>query len=130
MDLCRSNGCLVGQDAFLRGWEWAWHCWPVVARTQRRRLSPEADARERLSTRLAELEQRLQRLEARVRVAGASRPVAPPRGGRSASRKAKAPAVRARCPGCRLELPRGRRGDSCVWCGFVFEAAAGSWPGP
>jgi len=29
---------------------------------------------------------------------------------------------RPRCPGCLLELPPGRRGDSCVWCGFVFEA--------
>ncbi|RKG67751.1 hypothetical protein D7V88_40955, partial [Corallococcus terminator] len=32
--------------------------------------------------------------------------------------------ARPRCPGCTLELPRGRRGESCVWCGFVFAAVA------
>jgi hypothetical protein len=31
-------------------------------------------------------------------------------------------AAKLRCPGCLLELPKGRRGDSCVWCGFVFDA--------
>ncbi len=29
---------------------------------------------------------------------------------------------RATCAGCSLELPAGRRGASCVWCGFRFDA--------
>ena len=29
---------------------------------------------------------------------------------------------RPRCPGCMLELPQGRKGQSCVWCGFRFDA--------
>jgi hypothetical protein len=95
----------------------------VVARTQRRRLSPEADARERLSTRIAELEQRLRRLEARVRVA-------PQKVSPSPDRPVKRARPQARCPGCLLELPRGRHGEACVWCGFVFEAAGGSRRAP
>ncbi len=61
-------------------------------------------------------------LEARVRVLTAA--------GRQADEQAQAAqnlrAARARpklrCPGCTLELPKGRRGDSCVWCGFMFSA--------
>jgi hypothetical protein len=30
--------------------------------------------------------------------------------------------ARPRCPGCTLELPRGRRKETCVWCGFHFSA--------
>lgn len=29
---------------------------------------------------------------------------------------------RPRCPGCLLELPKGRKGETCTWCGFVFAA--------
>ncbi len=34
----------------------------------------------------------------------------------------RAPKSRPRCPGCTLELPKGRRGVECVWCGFRFDA--------
>lgn len=73
--------------------------------------------------RIAELEDRVRILEARVRSFSvqsrkdaASTKVAP--------RAARA-RPRPRCPGCTLELPKGRRGDSCVWCGFVFSAIGG-----
>jgi hypothetical protein len=70
--------------------------------------------------RLEALEDRVRILEARVRdlarakIEGAT----PPTGQRAAARTRPRP----RCPGCTLELPKGRRGDSCVWCGFVFSA--------
>ncbi len=32
---------------------------------------------------------------------------------------------RPRCPGCTLEVPKGRRGETCVWCGFMFSAVGG-----
>ncbi|TQF09509.1 hypothetical protein FJV41_44205 [Myxococcus llanfairpwllgwyngyllgogerychwyrndrobwllllantysiliogogogochensis] len=78
----------------------------------------------RLSTRVAALEDRVRRLEARLRAAS-PRPVATPRStsGRAAEpSKPESRRARPRCPGCTLELPPGRRGESCVWCGFVFSA--------
>lgn len=77
----------------------------------------------RLSARIAALEDRVRRLEARLRVESAARLSARP----TAARTASAPTPvssrpRPRCPGCTLELPRGRRGEACVWCGFVFAA--------
>ncbi len=76
----------------------------------------------RLHARIAELEQRIQLLEARMR-----RVVAEAEGKGQAEGKGRKPAARSvrprpRCPGCRLELPKGPRGESCVWCGFMFEA--------
>ncbi|AGC45525.1 hypothetical protein MYSTI_04227 [Myxococcus stipitatus DSM 14675] len=86
--------------------------------------SPE-EVHARLSSRVAALEDRVRRLEARLRAAS-PRPVAP--AARGASGRAAEPVApvsrraRPRCPGCTLELPPGRRGESCVWCGFVFSA--------
>jgi hypothetical protein len=78
-----------------------------------------------LRARIEELELRVKLLEARVR-AGLGQARAPQREAARASRVARAARrVRAkpRCPGCLLELPRGPSGESCVWCGFRFEAA-------
>lgn len=70
-----------------------------------------------LEARILDLELRLKLLEAKVR----SVAQAAPEGRKAAGRPKK---ERPRCPGCLLELPPGRRGDSCVWCGFYFEAIA------
>ncbi|WP_163786867.1 hypothetical protein [Myxococcus vastator] len=93
--------------------------------------APEA-VQARLSARIAALEDRVRRLEARLRlkvavtgpsVEPASEPSVAPAARRTAQRAAERPVrARPRCPGCTLELPRGRRGESCVWCGFVFSA--------
>ncbi len=91
------------------------------------RRQPSESAEEvhaRLSARIAALEDRVRRLEARLRVsASPSAPVA-----RLPSSRAAEPArpvrARPRCPGCTLELLPGRRGESCVWCGFVFSAVS------
>ncbi|GEL71465.1 hypothetical protein MVI01_32490 [Myxococcus virescens] len=81
--------------------------------------APEA-VQARLSARIAALEDRVRRLEARLRLKVAA---TEPAARRTAQRAAERPArARPRCPGCTLELPRGRRGESCVWCGFVFSA--------
>lgn len=75
----------------------------------------------RLKARIEELELRVKLLEARVR-AGFAQARVPQREAARASRVARRQRPRARCPGCLLELPPGRSGDSCVWCGFRFEA--------
>ncbi len=76
----------------------------------------------RLSARIADLEQRLMLLEARMRRTAAA--AESPRG----HRPVPAPRPRPRCPGCLLELPKGRRGETCVWCGFVFDAVRSAPP--
>lgn len=84
-----------------------------------RRLEDEdRNQRERLSARVAELEQRVMLLEARLRRTVAEQKA---RRGKGPVRTAR---PRPRCPGCLLELPKGRRHDkdTCVWCGFVFAA--------
>lgn len=76
-----------------------------------------------LLARIADLELRMKLLEARVR-----RDAAEQRSrGRIEVRRPLAKVVRTekprpRCPGCTLELPKGRRGVECVWCGFRFDA--------
>ena len=83
-----------------------------------RRTRSEADFAVRLAWRIAELEDRIRALELRVARVSKS-------GERLASEKGalRPPAPSAsRCPGCLLELPHGRRGFACVWCGFVFSA--------
>jgi hypothetical protein len=78
-----------------------------------------------LETKILGLEDRLRLLESRLRALTAQ--------GRRADEQAlakKAPRAararpRPRCPGCTLELPKGRRGDFCVWCGFMFSAVGG-----
>jgi hypothetical protein len=75
-----------------------------------------------LAQHVVALEQRLAVLEARVRnlsaqaIRGATQAVA--------RQRHEARRVRGwpRCPGCLLELPPGRRVESCVWCGFRFDA--------
>jgi len=80
------------------------------------RRPPSEDPFEPLSARVGEVEVRVKLLEARVRDVAARVPEKKP-----------APRTRARprCPGCQLELPPGRRGENCVWCGFVFDAVKG-----
>lgn len=88
-------------------------------RSGSRRPTVDADTHAKLVARVEALEDRVRRLEALIRGSTAafrSRP--PARSTRGASR-----AERPRCPGCTLELPRGRRGEQCVWCGFHFAAA-------
>jgi hypothetical protein len=75
----------------------------------------------RLNQRIEELELRVKLLEARVR-AGLSQARAPQREAARLSRVARRRRPTARCPGCLLELPPGRKGEHCVWCGFRFEA--------
>ncbi|WNG37062.1 hypothetical protein F0U61_27835 [Archangium violaceum] len=96
-------------------------------RSPARRPPSDAEIHARLSARIEALEDRVRRLEVLVRgavVAGRTRSsgtasgrvrrqtAAPRTGGRA----------RPRCPGCTLELPPGRRGEACVWCGFLFDA--------
>lgn len=86
-------------------------------------MSRQLDPTERaaLLKRIEELELRVKLLEARVRASL-------PQGRRPTDEAARQSRVerrnrpRARCPGCLQELPPGRRGDSCVWCGFRFDA--------
>jgi len=87
--------------------------------------SRQLECEERLAARIAELELRLKLLEARVRTLAADESRRKGGEAQDASKSHKPAAAareRPRCPGCLLELPRGRRRDSCVWCGFRFEA--------
>jgi hypothetical protein len=83
-----------------------------------RRARSDADVAVRLAGRIAELEDRIRALELRMaRVSRSGERLAPEK----AALRPPAPSA-SRCPGCLLELPRGRRGVACVWCGFVFSA--------
>ena len=83
-----------------------------------RRSLSDADVAVRLTGRIAELEDRIRALELRVaRVSRSSERLA----GEKTALRPPLPSA-SRCPGCLLELPRGRRGNACVWCGFVFSA--------
>jgi len=86
--------------------------------TARRTSRIDQQLQGRLLARLGELEDRVRLLEARLRLA-AAQARRPGRG--KAARPGK---KRPRCPGCTLELPTGRRGEACVWCGFRFDAGA------
>lgn len=76
-----------------------------------------------LLDRISQLELRMKLLEARVRRDAVER-----RGagklevGRPVARVVRSGKPRPRCPGCTLELPKGRRGVQCVWCGYRFDA--------
>lgn len=72
----------------------------------------------RLTDRISDLERRLMLLEARVRRTSVELE------SKKAGKPVRAERPRPRCPGCLLELPKGRRGETCVWCGFVFDAVA------
>jgi hypothetical protein len=92
-----------------------------MAGRQNRKQAASPEEVDQLRRRVAELEDRLRLLESHVRrltaqtsaLAQTSRRPLP---------KVPAARPRPRCPGCRLELPKGRRGEACVWCGFVFDA--------
>ena len=85
--------------------------------SSRTRRPLEADAREKLEARIQDLELRIKLLEGRMReVSARTEPQARPAQARHRPRP--------RCPGCLLELPVGRRGERCVWCGFMFEAVS------
>ncbi len=89
------------------------------------RRSPPSDAElhARLAARIEALEDRVRQLEVRVRgaaVVGRVRVSAPVPRKTAAPRASSRP--QPRCPGCTLELPPGRKGSACVWCGFQFDA--------
>jgi hypothetical protein len=65
-----------------------------------------------LTAQVAALEVRVRLLERRLSAKAAEPPRAPKRRG----------PPRPTCAGCSLELPAGRRGTTCVWCGFRFDA--------
>jgi len=81
-----------------------------------------ADVDEATQARLEDLEVRVKQLEARLRATLAQ---ARRDSGRGRKTVARPEPRRPRCPGCTLELPAGRRGESCVWCGFRFDAVSG-----
>jgi hypothetical protein len=83
-----------------------------------------ADERARLLARIEDLELRVRLLESRLRnLSGQARLSAQAGEAVRQKREARGPARRRpRCPGCTLELPAGRKGEACVWCGFRFDA--------
>jgi hypothetical protein len=90
----------------------------------RRSTTMTDDERRVLLARIADLELRMKLLEARVRrEAAETRSRGRIEVGRPVARVVRTPKKRPRCPGCTLELPKGRRGVQCVWCGFRFDAA-------
>ncbi len=93
----------------------------MAARPKRR--EPETA---KLKARIEELELRVKLLEARVRtgLVQGRRPVEEVRARSALARRAR---PRPRCPGCQLELPAGRRSESCVWCGFQLDAVAATF---
>jgi hypothetical protein len=90
----------------------------IAMRTPRRGRSDDENAR--LQARIEDLELRVKLLEARVRLLS----TAPIRPG-AKERRAAHGRARPRCAGCMLELPPGKRGNACVWCGFRFDVVAG-----
>lgn len=82
-----------------------------------------AEERAKLQARIEDLELRMKLLEARVRAVYADRRrESAAVETAKASKQARRSRPRLRCPGCILELPPGRRGETCVWCGFRFDA--------
>ena len=83
-----------------------------------------ASERERavLLSRIADLELRLQLLEARVRREAGQAKV-PGKAGKPEPKGRPRP----RCPGCLLELPKGNRRELCVWCGCEMAAVGGAF---
>lgn len=87
------------------------------------RFHPWAEERAQLLARIEDLELRMKLLEARVRGLNADqRRKSAATETAQASKQARRSRPRLRCPGCLLELPKGRRGETCVWCGFRFDA--------
>ena len=117
-DITRGAPCRRVLAGFPRGW----HALPPM-RSPRPSPASAEDLHARLSARIAALEDRVRRLEARLLLEARKPPPVRSRPSVSAA-TVRAARPRPRCPGCTLELPRGRRGESCVWCGFVFAAVA------
>jgi hypothetical protein len=93
-------------------------------RSPARRPPPsDAELHARLAARIEALEDRVRQLEVRVSGTAVARRV---RAQGLVRRKTAAPRTASRpqprCPGCTLELPPGRKGEACVWCGFQFDA--------
>lgn len=81
-----------------------------------------------LNARIIDLEDRMRVLEARLRTMSVqARKDEAKAEAEAALKKPKAARARPRprCPGCTLELPKGRRGEYCVWCGFMLSAVRG-----
>lgn len=96
-----------------------------IPRASRKLGAEGRETEQRLVARISDLELRLQMLEARLRSTAAEthpKPVAATAPPQAQARKPRQPRRRPRCPGCMLELPEGKHGDACVWCGFRFEA--------
>jgi hypothetical protein len=92
-------------------------------RSPSRRQTPDAELHARLSARIEALEDRVRRLEQYLqRAASSLRARATTSAKVAQARPSRQPRPRPRCPGCTLELPRGRRKETCVWCGFHFSA--------
>ena len=89
-------------------------------RSPARRQPSDAEIHARLSARIEALEDRVRRLEQHVRRTASA--LRPPATTSAKAAKARPQRPRPRCPGCTLELPRGRRKETCVWCGFHFAA--------
>jgi hypothetical protein len=89
-------------------------------RSPARRQSSDAEIHARLSARIEALEDRVRRLEVHVRRAASSGQVRAKAS--KPARQVRSAKPQPRCPGCTLELPRGRKGETCVWCGFHFSA--------
>lgn len=75
-----------------------------------------------LERKILALQDTVRMLEARVRVLNAQNRQGDEQAAAAQQLRAARTRPKARCPGCTLELPKGRRGDSCVWCGFMFSA--------
>jgi len=82
--------------------------------SRRRKQPPVREMDLRISNQLAELELRIRRLEARLRAVSAAVP--------ARTKKGPPPRQRPRCPNCTIEIPKGKRTETCQWCGFVFAA--------
>ncbi|HYO53747.1 hypothetical protein [Archangium sp.] len=92
-------------------------------RSPARRPPSDAELHARLSARIEALEDRVRQLEVLVRAAaGVGRTHASGEVRRKVAARRTGSRPRPRCPGCTLELPPGRKGEACVWCGFQFDA--------
>lgn len=91
-------------------------------RSPDRRQPSDAEIHARLSARIEALEDRVRRLEVHVRRAASSASGQVRTKGSKPARQVRSARPLPRCPGCTLELPRGRKGETCVWCGFHFAA--------
>lgn len=79
--------------------------------------------RRKLIDRVVDLENRMRSIEARVRrEAAESRARGRIELSRPAGKVVRPPAPRPRCPSCTHEIPKGKKRDECLWCGFRFDA--------